>query len=91
MLSLLYHFNCAGPAFVRADAAAFAIIHVRHKKSIFTLLNASFGAKNVADAALDAFRVVPDGPLRPPASRMVLAGAARLGHNTANGKFPPCL
>jgi hypothetical protein len=48
---------------MRADAAALAIIQVCCKKTVFALLNASFGAKNVTDAALDAFRVVPDGPL----------------------------
>jgi hypothetical protein len=63
MLFLLYHLDGSRPAFVRADPAALAIIQVCPKKSVFALLYASFRTINVTDAALDAFIVVPDGPL----------------------------
>jgi hypothetical protein len=63
MLFLLYHLYSSRPAFVRADPAALAIIQICLKKSVFALLYASFRAKYVADAALDALIVVPDGPL----------------------------
>jgi len=78
MLSLLNDRYSAGPAFMSTNAASLAVIHVCLEKSVFALLYASFRAKHVADAALNAFRVVPHRPLRPPAARMVFTGAARL-------------
>jgi hypothetical protein len=74
---------------MRANATALAIIHIRLEKSVFTLLHAAFGTKHITNAALDAFRIIPDRPLRPPTSRMIFTGAARLGNNTANGKLSP--
>jgi hypothetical protein len=74
---------------MRANAAALAIIHIRLEKTILALLYATFGTKRITDAALDAFRIIPDRPLRPPTSRMIFTGAARLGNNTAYGKLSP--
>jgi predicted secreted protein len=59
------------------NAATFAIIKICLKITIFALLDASFRTENIADAAFDAFGIIPDWPLRPPASRMIFTGAAR--------------
>jgi hypothetical protein len=85
MSSLLYHCYRAGPAFMRANAAALAIIHVCLEKTVLALLHAAFGAKHVTDAAFNTFLIVPNGPLRTPTSRMIFTGATRLKNNTARG------
>lgn len=74
---------------MRADAAAFAIIQVCLKEAVFGLLNTAFRTVNITNTALDAFCIIPDRPLRPPASRMIFTGASRLGNNTADGKLSP--
>jgi hypothetical protein len=38
-----------------ANAAALAIIHICHEKTILGLLHTSFRTKHVTDAAFDAF------------------------------------
>jgi hypothetical protein len=75
---------------MRANAAALAIIHICLEKTILTLLNAAFRTIHITDAAFNTFLIVPNGPLRPPTSRMIFTGAARLKNNTACGKLPPC-
>jgi hypothetical protein len=55
MLSLLHHCYRAGPAFMRANAAALAIIQICLKKTILALLYAAFRTKDVTDAAFDTF------------------------------------
>jgi len=89
MSSLLYHLDRAGPALVRADPAPLAVIHVRFEKAVLALLYASFRAKDIADAAFDAFGVIPDRPLGPPAAGVVFTGAARFKDNTTDRKFFP--
>jgi len=74
---------------MRANAAALAIIQICLKETVFGLLNAAFGTVNITDTALDAFRIIPNRSLRPPASRMIFTGASRLGNNTADGKLSP--
>jgi len=73
-----------------ANAAAFAIIHIRREKTVLALLNTSFRTKHITDSTLDAFLVVPNRALRTPTSRMIFTGASRLGNNAANGKLFPC-
>jgi hypothetical protein len=90
MLSLLYHCYRMGPAFMRANAAALAIIHIRLEKTILGLLHAAFRTIYITDTAFNAFLIVPNWPLRPPTSRVIFTGAARLGNNTTYGKLSPC-
>jgi hypothetical protein len=75
---------------MRANAAALAIIHIRLEKTVFCLLNASLRTKHITDTAFDAFLIVPNRPLRPPTSRVIFTGAARIGNNTTYGKLSPC-
>jgi hypothetical protein len=75
---------------MRANAAALAIIHISLEKTVLCLLNASFRTKHITDTAFDAFLIVPNRPLRPPTSRVIFTGAARLGNNTTDGKLSPC-
>jgi hypothetical protein len=75
---------------MRANAAALAIIHIRLEKTVLCLLNASLRTKHITDTAFDAFLIVPNRPLRPPTSRVIFTGAARLGNNTTYGKLSPC-
>jgi hypothetical protein len=75
---------------MRADAAALAIIHIRLKKTVLCLLHASFRTIYVTDTAFDAFLIVPNRSLRPPTSRVIFTGAARIGNNTTDGKLSPC-
>jgi hypothetical protein len=74
---------------MRANAAALAIIHIRREKTVLALLYAAFRTKHVTDAAFDAFLIFPNGPLRPPTSRVIFTGASRFKNNTADGKFLP--
>jgi len=90
MLSLLYHRYRVRPAFVCAYPAALAIIEICLEKAILALLYATFRTIDITDAALDAFRVIPDRSLRPPTACMIFTGAARLGYNTSYGKLFPC-
>jgi hypothetical protein len=90
MLSLLYHCYRMGPAFMRTNAAALAIIHIRLEKTILGLLHAAFRTIYVTDTAFNAFLIVPNWSLRPPTSRVIFTGAARLGNNTTYGKLSPC-
>jgi len=76
---------------MRADAAAFAVVQISLEKSVFGLLHASFRAKDVTDAAFDAFGVVPDGTLGPPTAGVIFTGAPRFGNNAADRKLLPCL
>jgi hypothetical protein len=75
---------------MRADAAALAIIHIRLKKTVLRLLNASFRTIYVTDTAFDAFLIIPNRSLRPPTSRVIFTGAARFRNNTTDGKLSPC-
>jgi len=90
MLSLLYHRYRPWPAFVCTDSTALAVIQICLEKTILALLYATFRTIDVTDAALDAFRIIPDRPLRPPTARMIFTGAARLGYNASYGKLFPC-
>jgi hypothetical protein len=74
---------------VSTNAAALTIVHVGLEKSIFALLNASFRTKDITNAALDAFLIIPDRPLRPPTSRMIFTGAARLENDASRSYFLP--
>jgi hypothetical protein len=62
---------------MRTNAATLAVIQIRLEIAVLGLLNTSFGTKDIADAAFDAFVIIPDWPLRSPAARMILTGAAR--------------
>jgi hypothetical protein len=72
-----------------ANTAPFAVIHVCFEKTVFALLNAAFRTKDIANAALDAFLIIPNRPLRPPTSRMIFTGAARLENDTSRSYFLP--
>jgi hypothetical protein len=72
-----------------ANTAALAIIQICLEISVFTLLNTSFGTEDIADAAFDAFGIIPDWPLRPPTSCMIFTGAARAQNNTPCCYFLP--
>jgi hypothetical protein len=75
---------------MRTNTAALAIIHIRLEKTILGLLHAAFRTIYVTDTAFNAFLIVPNWPLRPPTSRVIFTGAARLGNNTTYGKLSPC-
>jgi hypothetical protein len=72
-----------------ADTASLAIVHIGLEKSIFALLNASFRTKDIANTAFNTFLIIPNRPLRPPASCMIFTGAARLENNTSRSYFLP--
>jgi hypothetical protein len=75
---------------MRANAATLTIIQICLEKTVLALLNATFGTIDVTDTAFNAFLIVPNRPLRPPTSRVIFTGAARLGNNTTYGKLSPC-
>jgi hypothetical protein len=72
-----------------ADTASLAIINICFEETVFALLNAAFRTKDIANAALDAFLIIPNRPLRPPTSCMIFTGAARLENNTSRSYFLP--
>jgi hypothetical protein len=89
MLSLLNNRNGAWPAFVCANTASLAVIHICFKKTVFSLLYAAFRTEYITDAAFDAFIVIPYRAFRPPAASMIFTGAAGFGYNAADGNLPP--
>jgi hypothetical protein len=74
---------------MRANAAPLAIIHIRREKTVLALLHAAFRTKNIANTAFDTFLIIPNGPLRPPTSRVIFTGATRLRNYTADRKLFP--
>jgi hypothetical protein len=74
---------------MRADAAALAVVQIRLKKALGNLGNAAFRAEDVTDTALDAFLVIPDGTLSPPAARFIRTGAARSKNDASGVHFMP--
>jgi hypothetical protein len=71
------------------NTAPFAVIQICLEKTIFALLDATFRTKHITDTAFDAFVVVPDGPLSPPAPCMIFTGAARFENNATGCNFLP--
>jgi hypothetical protein len=69
--SILYHFYGTGPAFVVANAAALAVVQICREESFRVFRDARFRTEQIADTAFNAFRIIPDGFLRPPATRQV--------------------
>jgi hypothetical protein len=60
---LLYHGYHPWPAFPGANTASLAVIKVGFKIPILIWLDAPFGAKELAEAALDAFAKIIGRPL----------------------------
>jgi hypothetical protein len=60
-----------------AHAAALAVIQVGHKLSLF-LVDAAFGAIDLAEAAFYAFLMIEYGNECPPGTGQRRAGAARI-------------
>jgi hypothetical protein len=56
---------------VVANATALAVIKICHKEPFHVFRDARFGTEQIADAALDAFRIIPDRLLCPPASGQI--------------------
>jgi len=69
--SILYHFYGPRPAFVVANAAALAVVQICRKESFRVFGDARFRTEQIADTALDAFRIIPDWLLSPPASGQI--------------------
>jgi len=69
--SILYHFYGARPAFMVTKAAALAVIQICRKKSFRVFGDARLRTEQIADAALDAFRIIPDRLLSPPPSGQI--------------------
>src|SRR4030042_1671952 len=74
---LIHHFDGARPALMGADPAPLAVIQVRLKKSVRILGHAPLGTVYIADAAFDAFCIIPDRAPGPPAAGVICGGAAR--------------
>jgi len=62
---------------VRANAAALAVIQVGHELTLH-LVDAAFGAVDLAEAAFDAFFMINNGNERPPGTGLGHLGAARI-------------
>jgi hypothetical protein len=69
--SAFYHLDGTGPTFVVANAAALAVIQICRKEAFRVFRYARFRAEQIADTAFNAFRIIPDGFLSPPASGQV--------------------
>src|SRR5512147_1296129 len=89
LLLLLAHHDGAGPALVRADPAALAVIQIRNEVPFLVLLDASLRAEDVANPALDALLLVQDRSLGFPASGLVVCGVTRSENHAAGVDFMP--
>jgi hypothetical protein len=69
--SIIYHLYGTGPAFVVTNAAALAVIQICRKEPFRVFRDARFRTKQIADTALDAFRIIIDRLLCPPASGQI--------------------
>jgi len=77
LLLLQDHSNRFSWAFVGADAAALAVVHVRGKEA-FNLMYAALGTVNLAKAAFDAFILIYLGREGSPGSSLEGPGRSRL-------------
>jgi hypothetical protein len=60
-LSLLHHADGTKPALLVADATSFAIVEVSFKVAIFTPLDCSVGAEEIAKPAPHTHVLIPHG------------------------------
>jgi hypothetical protein len=72
-----------------ANPATLAIIQISRKIAILIGGDATLRAKYIANTALDALRIIPHGPQRPPTAGVIVARASGTEYDAPRVDFLP--